>query len=196
MVNFEGAWVCARCKPMYVQKLREGVPTGLVGTAWRSGKLLIAPLNGALPLRCVKCNEPVSDPQLKRKLMWHHPAIYISILASLLVYVILAICMRKRSTVMISVCPRHRAARRNGIIMGWVLALGGLGAFFAAAGVKSGDYAFYLVMAGIVLLLSGLVYGVVRGRYIYPTKIDEKHMWLGGCNREYLSVLPEWTGSK
>ena len=198
MLNFEGAWVCAACKPLYIQKLREGVATGSVGTFWRSGKrLVIRKAAGddsktALPRRCVKCNESTETEQLKRKLYWHHPAIYISILLSVLIYVILALCCRKKATAYISVCPRHRSARRNVILFSWLLVLGGIGAFAAGAAQESG----WLMLPGVILFLGGIIFGIARGRLVFATKIDKEHVWIGGCKPEFLAEFPEWTGPK
>ena len=54
---------------------------------WRKGSLLVMHKMAPLPNRCVKCNVP-TERRLKRVLSWHHPAIFLSLLAGLLIYVI------------------------------------------------------------------------------------------------------------
>ncbi len=153
------------------------------------------PLNSALPQRCVKCNAPTDDPQKKRNLYWHTPIIYITIfIGGILIYLILALCLRKKATTYVSICPQHRASRRTVILIAWLLFLGGIGAFIAAANVNNDKIAPGLVFGGIVALLAGLIYGIGWGRLIYANKITKEHMWIGGCKKEFLASFPEWTG--
>ena len=190
------------CKPLYVQKLREGAPIGSFAGGWRSGKRLVTTHDGSLPKRCIKCNEPTDSPQLKRKLSWHSPVLYVVILADWSSHVIVALCMpgARRLWLFENVsssstglpqkpsCNRHCTADDPGR---------GKAAFVAGINME-GDLmrlTFYRTMlAGVVLFFIGLVYGIIRGRYIYPTKIDKQHAWLGGCGAEFLAGFPEWNG--
>ena len=191
MINFSGAWVCASCKPLYVQKLREGAPTGTHANLFRSGKRLVMPVNSTLPFRCVKCNEATNDPQIKRKLYWHHPAIYLAIFfGGVLVYVILALILRKNATTFVSVCPGHRASRRNAIIVSWLLMLGGIAALSYGIAQSSG----WVALAGAFVFLGAAIYGVVRARLVFAARIDKEHVWLGGCKPAFLADFPEWNG--
>lgn len=190
MVNVSGAWVCPGCKPRYVQKIIEGVPTGM--RFWRSGKRLMAPLNSTLPRRCVKCNEPTGDSQIKRTLYWHHPGIYLSLLVSILLYVIIAVIFRKKAVINLSMCSTHRASRRKVILTSWLLVFLGVAAFVFGLIHES---VWGMVLGG-VLFIGAIVYGVVRGRMVYATKITKESVWIGGCKPEFLAQFPEWTGSK
>lgn len=197
VINLSGSWVCANCKPLRVQKLREGVPFGTFLGGWRSGKRLVTPVEATLPKRCVKCNEPTDDPQIKRKLSWHSPAIFLLIIVGLLVYVIVALCCQKRATVFISVCPRHRSARRMAITMAWLMILGGIAAIVGGACMEGTQYDAYfgwMILGGVLLLITGIIYGLVRGRLVYATKITKDNAWIGGCGSEFLAEFPEWTG--
>jgi hypothetical protein len=192
MINFDGAWVCAGCKPVYIQKIREGAPTGAQTSGWRSGKRLIMPVNTALPQRCLKCNASTSDPQKKRKLYWHHPLLYLTLLLRVVPYLLVALLFRKKSTTFVSICQLHRAVRRNVIIASWSLVLGGLAANIYGIAQSS----VWVAVAGGIAFLAGIIYGVVRGRLVFATKINKQYMWLGGCSHEFLAEFPEWTGSK
>lgn len=192
MVTFGSIHICAKCKTLYVQKLREGVTPGSANTFWRSGKRLVMTINAKLPHRCVHCNTPTDDAQIDRKLYWHHPAAYLGLLINVLVYAIIAICVRKRATTSVSLCARHRTARRNVIIASWLMILGG----FAAVGVAVSDNLGWAGALSALLFLGGIIFGMARGRLVYATKIDKEHVWLGGCKPAFLMDFPEWTGPK
>jgi hypothetical protein len=187
MMSFEGAHVCARCKPTFLQKLKEGVQLGSAGV-WRSRKQLVVALDAALPERCVKCNVATTGPRLKRALYWHHPAVYLVILLNLLIYAIVAMSVRKRVTLFIGLCPEHRRTRKMAILTAWLLVLLGVGGFVAGISYEQG----LGIIGGIVLFIGGAIYGTMRGRVIAARKIDKQHAWIGGVCQEYLAELPEW----
>jgi hypothetical protein len=42
MIFYGDAWICARCKPVFFQRIREGAPLAVVGAnVWRSGAALV-----------------------------------------------------------------------------------------------------------------------------------------------------------
>ena len=189
MVAFENSHICAACKPLFFQKLREGVATGGAGI-WRSKKQLVTTLNPVLPARCVKCNAPTEAAPIKRNLYWHPPLYYLALLVNVIVYVIVAMLVRKRSTAMVFICPEHRAQRRNAIIVAWLLGVGGIATVIAGAVNDAG----WLAAVGGAAVLGGLIYGIVRGRLVFATKIDKERLWLGGCGKDFLAAFPEWSG--
>jgi hypothetical protein len=142
-----------------------------------------------LPGRCVKCNA-YTDERLKRKLTWHHPALYLLIFASLLIYVIVAMIVRKRATVDVGLCPKHLAARKRNLAITWALGLLSVGGFVLAGMLEDFTFAF----AGIALIFVTAIYGVVMVRVVAPSKIDDQLVWLKGVNADYLQEFPEWRG--
>src|ERR1035438_9056155 len=77
LVSLNKSWVCAQCKPVFLQRMAEGVPTsGGIGL-WRKEKKLVTRSETPFPDRCVKCNAPANGFRLKRVLYWHHPAYYL-----------------------------------------------------------------------------------------------------------------------
>jgi hypothetical protein len=189
-VQFEGSYVCAGCKPIFMQKLREGVSAG--AGIWRSGKQLVTCLDATLPPRCVKCNAPTDTRPVTRKLYWHPPAVYLALLLNIIIYAIIAMIARKRGLAVVSICQPHRSARRNVIIISWLLVLGGIAAGITGIAEESG----WIGGLGAVALLGGVIYGIVRGRLIFARKIDKENMWLGGCGAEFLAEFPDWTGPR
>lgn len=73
---------------------------------WRKGNILVMHKNVQLPDRCVKSNAP-TNRRLKRNLSWHHPAVFLSILISPLIYIILALILRKTANIYIGLSDEH-----------------------------------------------------------------------------------------
>lgn len=158
------------------------------GEIWRSDSTLVFSKNAMLPDRCVKCNAFVDASRLRRKLSWHHPAIYLLIISGLLIYLIVALILSKRATVELGICDEHRRKRRHGMMIGWALFLGG--GMGAIMGITN-DYIGIMVI-GFALIPVGLVWLIVAHRYVTVKKIDDRFVWLKGINRDYLATLPPW----
>src|ERR1043165_3914080 len=76
LVDIRGTRVCVGCKPIAIQSMKEGVSiVGSLasGTAWNTGKEVLARSESTLPRRCIKCNCEVLDEPIRRKYHWHHP---------------------------------------------------------------------------------------------------------------------------
>ncbi len=187
--------ICARCgfqnlsTDLQCFKCRAALNTG-GNSIWRKNSVLIMTRQALLPDRCIKCNEP-SDRKLKRNLSWHHPALYLVVLAGVLFYAILALILRKSATIEIGLCENHSALRKRDMVITWALGLLSVGSFFLA--IQFEDLTFAGI--GVLLILATAVYGIVRVRVVTPTKIDENLIWLKGFNRDYLADLPEWRPS-
>jgi len=150
--------VCKRCQaPLRATSaVVSSTPQGIVledgyvlppppsyGTAgvWRDKSTLVMSKDAQLPDRCVKCNEPTVE-RLKRRLSWHHPAIYLIVLVALLIYLIVAMVTRKRATIEIGLCEEHQAKRRRNLMIAWGLALLGVIGLVLGIGMEDGTYAF------------------------------------------------------
>ena len=158
-------------------------------TIWRDKSTLVMTKEALLPNRCVKCNEPTSE-RLQRKLTWHHPVIYLTILVSILVYAIIAMVLRKKATVFVGLCEEHLAARRRSLAITWALGIAGFLSLPFGGLLEDAT----TVIIGLVLLLATAIYGIVTLRIVAPTKIDEHCVWLRGVNSEYLQEFPQWNG--
>lgn len=142
-----------------------------------------------LPPRCVKCNVP-THLRLKRRLTWHHPAIYILIFVALLIYLIVAIIVRKAATVEMGLCDEHQAKRRRNLLITWSLVLVGIAGFVLAVMLEDFTY----LLAGFLALVAAMIYGIVAVRIVAPSRIDDRFVWLKGVNKDYLNELPQWPG--
>lgn len=193
LIKFEGLLICAQCKPVVFQQLKE---TGSLffGKLWRSGNVMVMCPETELPNRCVKCNAPAQGDKLKRKLFWHNPLIYFCLLLNILVYAIVASLAGKRATIHIGLCEQHKKKRWMAIGGGWGSAL--LGFLLIVIGASATPTMIWLVVLGVVLILLGLVIGALFAAQVRPKKITPEHLFIKGVCREYLDTLPEWTGNE
>ena len=159
---------------------------------WRKGTVLVMHKRAQLPARCVKSNEPAKG-RLKRVLYWHHPAIYLSILISIWIYIILALALRKSATIYIGLSNEWFRKRRRAIRIGWLSVLAGIGIF--VVGIVSIDRTpalGWLIGIGVLVLLFGAIYGLIAARMVVAQRISDDYVWLKGVHPEYLAGLPEW----
>jgi hypothetical protein len=125
-------------------------------TVWRDGKLVVVRHNCALPARCVKCNAPVaSQSYKKRTFYYHHPLLVLLIFLWVLIYLIVALLVRKRATHQLGLCPAHHKLRLQ--IVGGSL-LGSILAPVLGAMIRPEAFAMsFLVMA--ILIIVGIISG-------------------------------------
>ena len=93
---------------------------------WRDGRLLVMRKDVTLPDICVKSNEPCQGRRLKRTMYWHHPAIFLTVLLGLLIYVVCALVLRKSATVWIPLTDQWWGRRRRAIAIAWGVVAAGV----------------------------------------------------------------------
>jgi hypothetical protein len=179
--------ICASCKPEVIRKISTGLP---VGRLWRKGRVLFANRDAAFPSRCVKCNCEVSNERLRRKLTWHPPLVYILLLLSPIIYLLFALCTQKKAELFVPLCDNHRRNRRGAILTAWGIFATSIGAFVMAAGFSNG----WLVLGGVVLLITSMIWGTVGARVIVARRITREHVQISGVCNEFLDELPQWAG--
>ena len=155
---------------------------------WQDGSLLVTTKDIVLPDRCVKCNGPANGYKLRRTLRWHHPLYYLLIFAGWLVYLIVALVIRKTARVHIGLCERHLTNRRIAIFVSWSVFALGIFAIILAIANETGA----LALLGIMMIIASAIYGALGARTIYASKIDERFAWIKGVNSEYLAQFPQW----
>jgi hypothetical protein len=162
----------------------------------RRGSTLIlpAPAPGQpviLPPPCVRCGAPADGKSVEKTYSWHHPAIYLTILAGVLIYVIVAVIVRKMMRVRVPLCARHAQRRSIGVTLAWVLPLIGIADAFILSqfnGVDGGVVA----LITIALILAGIIIWTVVGMPIRPRFIDQAKGEFTGFCPAYLEPFPEW----
>lgn len=157
-----------------------------VASAWSNGHLLIARRVGTvLPDRCIKCNQPAHGRRLRRNLAWHHPLVYIAIISPI-IYVILAICLRKTAVLDVGICEKHQSKRRNAILIAWSTVTLAIIALLLSIPMESG----LLACAGFAFLLAGIIYGGTQARLVSVEKMDEHFAWVKEIDPAYLATIP------
>jgi hypothetical protein len=142
----------------------------------REGRYLVIPARGAsLPARCVVCNQ-ATDRRAQRKLYWHPSGYYLLILISVVIYVIVAVIVRKRAYFELGICEQHAIRRRLGLWLGWLgtpVCL--IGLFVAnAADIKS-----TLLYTMLALGFAACPFtGFALARVVSAKRIDESQAWL------------------
>jgi hypothetical protein len=119
--------------------------------------------------------------------------VFLLVLISPLIYIIVALVIRKTAKIEVPLCERHRAGRVRGIWIAWLVCLTGI-AFLIVGGANAGpsgnENLALLVFVGIVMLLGGLIYATNLPP-VMPKKIDQTHIWLTKVSPLYLAYLPE-----
>jgi len=159
---------------------------------WRKGNILVMWKGSQLPARCVKSNQP-TDRRLKRSLYWHHPAIYLSILISIWIYIILALVLRKSATIYIGLSDEWFAKRHRAMFIGWLLVLAGITMFVLGVGSVDRSHTFpWMLLASPFVFVGGAIYGLLAARMVAPQRISNDYVWLKGVHPDFLADLPEW----
>lgn len=142
----------------------------------RSGPLLVIPARGArLPMRCVVCNAPGAN-RAYRKLYRHHPRFYFLLLLSPVVYLIVALMVRKQVGFEMSLCASHARRRRNGFLIGWGGTLACLIGFLV---LRSSGFRSSLVTIALLLALIGCpLIGMAMAKVVTAHRIDKRSAWL------------------
>ena len=167
-------------------------PGGESQGIWRRDKMLVMHKKAILPDRCVKTNQPTTR-KLKRSLTWHHPAIFLAILANLLIYLILALALRKTAVIYIGLSEEHYERRKRNIWIAWGLFLLGVSLFFGAAVSMSPGSNELLVLGlifGPIIIVIAALWGIYGCRVVYPKKIDNDYVYLKGVCEDYLAQFP------
>jgi hypothetical protein len=191
MLFLNQCWVCAECKPVFLQRLREGsAPQFAPDTIWRFKKQMVARSETPLPDRCIRCNTPAGGYKLKRRLSWHSPVIYLLIFINVLIYVIVALIVRKKALLHVGLCENHRRQRSLCIAGAWLGFLGGVSLIGCAIAWGSG----LAGLVGVVAFIASIVFYFAGVPVIRAAKIDKELVWVRGAGPAFLAQLPEWSG--
>lgn len=158
---------------------------------WRQDKLLVMHRSAPLPDICLKSNQKATQ-RLKRSLSWHHPAVYFLVLIHILLYVVVALVIRKTAVIHIGLSDEWIAIRRRRMMIAWGLVLLGIVTAFATIPLAEFEWSPLLILAGIVLFLGGTIYGVAACRLVVPKRMTDEYIWLKGVHPEFLARLEPW----
>ena len=159
---------------------------------WRDGKLLVMHKGAVLPDRCIKCNAPAGGLRLKRSLSWHESKYFSLGKLHPLLYLVVALLVRKTAKIELGICRRHCCNRLMGMAIGWALFFLGVAAIAILAARPPRKEAIQVVLAlsGTMLLWGGPVCAAVFYPVVRPLWIDDEHIWLTGTGSDYLAEFP------
>jgi hypothetical protein len=169
-------------------------PGGFPGL-WRQGNVLVMHKQAPLPPICLKSGQPATQ-WLRRNLQWHEPWLAITILAGVLVYVIIALIMTKRASILIGLTDEWAARRKTRIFIALGIVLAGIA--LAATGIFLGNQGrdqegwFSLVALALFVLIGAALYGQYACRLVWPQRITDQYVWLKGVHPDFLDQLPPW----
>lgn len=160
----------------------------------RQGPKLIIPVPASgqaaiLPPLCVRCGSPADGKPVEKNFYWHHPALYLVILAGVLIYAIVALVVRKSIKVRVPLCARHAQRRSLAVTLAWVLPLAGVADIFVLSqfNVDGG----LVALIAVVLILTGIIIWAVVGYPIRPRLIDQYRGEFTGFCETFLQQFPE-----
>lgn len=177
----------------YYLPTTQGLGASPFAGLWRQGNVLVMHNQAPLPDICVKSNQPASR-RLKRKLSWHHPAVYLVILIHLLLYIIIALIVRKTATIHIGLSEEWFARRRRRMLLAWsTILLSVLLSVVAAMNVDDDTIWAPLTLIGSILLcLGAMIYGLLACRMVRPQRMTDTYIWLKGVHPDFLARLEPW----
>jgi hypothetical protein len=142
-----------------------------------------------LPPVCVRCGAPAREKPWKRSFYWHEPALYLTILLGVLVYVIIAVVVRKRIDLDVPMCEAHwrRRALLRKVSYGMLaLAVGLVVLAFSVRGEAAPGFA---CLGSFVTGVAALFVHGAADRSIQPKRITDDYAEFAGASPQFLAVL-------
>jgi hypothetical protein len=152
------------------------------------GNILVVPRGSILPARCVKCGNTPIEPWVRITFSWHHPGYYFLLISPIL-YVIVALIVRKTIKLSIPLCKAHKSIRRKRLWVGAILLVGCI-PLPAALGAYVGNDAAGIVAIwlGIGMFVAGLFF-LAYAPPLKATHISSASAEFKGACREFLTSL-------
>jgi len=119
--------------------------------------------------------------------------LFLLILVSLLIYVIVALIIRKTATIHIALSDDWFARRRRRMLIAWgtilfCVVLAGV----AIAKAETAQWAPVAILVAIVGSLAAAIYGLFACRMVSPQRMTDDYIWLKGVHPDFLARLEAW----
>jgi len=178
VIRLNRGWICADCKPHYLQKMAEGSAPALgVGELWRDGRQLVFHSATPFPDRCIYCNASANGYRHRGSVFWAPTGRLV--MAS------------RRIEILFGLCDRHRRLRERITLAAWLTVLCGIGIF-----VVCFAYGDSLAFGGFFIFLVGLCFAQYAKSFVNATKIVDGVIRLRGAGKPFLASLPDWPGDR
>lgn len=162
-------------------------PALVPAIASRKGKDLVVPRSASLPAYCVKCGALATTPW-RKKFYWHNPWIALLVLVNLLIYIVVAVIVRKNMELNVPLCDIHHADRKRYKLLA-ILMISAcvpvgllLGSFFSEA---------LGWITGLIMFFASIVFYFLCSLGFRPIKIDDTGGVFRGASTAFLDLLPE-----
>ena len=161
--------------------------------AYAIGDKFVIPRDAVLPNRCLKCENAPTDPWLTKTFHWHHPALCFLLLQPL-IYVIVALIVRKKIELALPLCDVHKSIRKRRLWIGWGLLLACIPLPSGLAASVENDTATGLaIILGFGMFLAGLVF-IACSSPLRVTRIRSDSAEFKGASRDFLANLSRPAG--
>lgn len=153
----------------------------------REGKFVIVPIGEDLPPRCILCNAPAQTPVKSKKVSWHSVWWVLLILVNILLYIIVALIVRKRAEVSPGFCAEHIAQRKKRGAISLLVAL----ACFVGSGLLFFVQSSALAGLPLIPAFCAMIYAAVATGTVHATEISKTYIKLKGCKEPFLASIGE-----
>lgn len=163
---------------------------------WRDGNFLVVQQEAQLPPICVKSNKP-ADREIERRFYWHRPLFYL-LLIQPMIYLIVAISLRKRHDLAIPISAETARKRSKTSTIAWIVFGLGLPLMIGAVMVLLDSkqtspalmYGGASAGVGLLAVIIGSRNGTLASTILSPKKMTNQATWFEGASEEYLEALP------
>lgn len=162
-------------------------PALVPAIASRKGKELIVPRAASLPAYCVKCGAPASTPW-RKKFYWHNPWLTLLVLLNILIYIVVAVIVRKNMELNVPLCDSHHADRNRYKLLAILMIVGCIPLGFLLGNFFSESLGW---ITGLTMFFASIVFYFLCGLGFRPTKIDDTGGVFRGACTAFLDLLPE-----
>lgn len=183
--------ICSSCKGTFLDKLKQGVRLGT--GPWRERKALIFHEGAELPKRCLRCNAPAEHSITKKLSHVSHWLLLLVLfgLPGILIYLIVAVFVRRRATVSVYLCDRHRKRRSFLLTANWIFfSLLLVSMILCSQLMASSEFFTYFALWILGFLASAII--ALRIQMFRVQKIENGMVRAGGAGRPFLNSLQEW----
>lgn len=155
---------------------------------YSEGNRFVISKDSVLPNCCVKCGNSPTEPWLLKTFSWHSPLLYFLIISPV-IYVIVALIVRKQIRLAVPLCKAHKSIRKSRLWIGGALLTGCLPVtLFIAAYVENEQNTGVAIWLGIAMFVVGLVF-LAMASPLRPKRIGIESAEFSGAGKEFLAIL-------
>ncbi len=162
------------------------------GSIYRSGNQLEVSQGAVLPPYCVKCGQPSEGEPIARVFQWHPQWVYVTVLVSPIIYLIIALIVRKKINLDVPLCADHKSQRTKNLWIGLLLLLGCIPAGIVLGGTVGGDAGMGAgILVGTAAFIAGVIFLGPGRAMLSPRFIDNTRATFRGAGEVFLNMIPE-----